>query len=325
MFTCASNTQKFVLGSVRDNPEAWALYKKQQGSLWTAEEVSLSHDRIRFDLMPVGEQAFIKNVLAFFACADGIVSENIILNMQTQCKQTCVQAFYAVQSYIEKVHQEVYNDLILMLITDKNEQQVLFRAVDEDEGIKAKTDWALRWMNSDSVSFAERLVAFACVEGIMFSSSFASIDYLKSRGRELPGLFTSNHFIRRDEALHTEFACLLHRQLDPQNQCSPERIKEIVMDAVKAETAFIKSALKLSLINMNVALMVEYVECVANTLLHMLKCEKAYPKSKNPFPFMEEISLENKCNFFENTETNYKMAGVGESQEDRTFTLDAEF
>ena len=159
----------------------------------------------------------------------------------------------------------------------------------------------------------------------MFSSSFASIDYLKSRGRELPGLFTSNHFIRRDEALHTEFACLLHRQLDPQNQCSPERIKEIVMDAVKAETAFIKSALKLSLINMNVALMVEYVECVANTLLHMLKCEKAYPKSKNPFPFMEEISLENKCNFFENTETNYKMAGVGESQEDRTFTLDAEF
>ncbi len=316
---------KFVLGRNRDNPEAWKMYKKQQGSLWAAEEINLSYDKIHFAKLSENEQAFIKNVLAFFACADGIVSEHIILNMQSQCKQSSVQAFYAVQTYIEKVHQEVYNDLILTLVASQAEQDRLFSAVDNDPGISAKTNWAIRWMHSDNATFAEKLVAFACVEGIMFSSSFCAIYYLKSRGKEMNGLFASNHFISRDEGLHTEFACLLHTQLARHNQCSPDRIKSIVMDAVEAEKVFVCSSLKLGLINMNSDMMIEYVQCVANTLLRMLKCPKAYPLAQNPFDFMESISLATKANFFESTETNYQMANVGVTEEDRKFCLDAEF
>lgn len=319
------NSDRFVLGDKPDNEQAWAMYKKQQASLWTSEEISLSEDRLKFQALPDGEKAFIKNVLAFFASADGIVSEHIVTNMQSRCKQKSVQAFYAVQTYIEKVHQETYNDLVLNLVLEKEEQTRMFQAIDNDEGIRAKTEWAIRWMNSPIATFAEKLVAFACVEGMMFSSSFCSIYYLKSRGRELPGLFVSNHFIQKDEALHTQFACMLHNQLQPANKCPPSRIKEIIMDAVEAERVFVHASLKLDLINMNPLMMMLYVEFVANTVLALLGCEKAYPKSLNPFPFMDTICLNSKTNFFEDVEPNYNNANVGVAVEDRAIRMDADF
>lgn len=305
--------------------DVWQMYKKAVASFWTTEEVDLSKDLRDWMSLKDGEKLFIKHVLAFFAASDGIVNANLIERFSNEVQIMEAKYFYKSQVAMENIHSEMYSLLINTYVDTEAERNYLFNAIENLECVKKKADWALKWIKDKDASFAERVIAFAAVEGIFFSGSFASIFWLKKRGL-MPGLAFSNELISRDEGLHTDFACLMYRHLV--NKPSVERIYEIVQEAVVIEKEFLTDALPCNLIGMNAQLMAQYIEYVADRLLVELMCPKIY-NSENPFDFMENISLSGKTNFFEKKVGEYQKAGVmGTSkltEQENLFTLDAEF
>jgi ribonucleoside-diphosphate reductase beta chain len=314
------NKDRFVLFPIKHN-DIWAMYKKAEASFWTAEEIDLSPDLVDWETkLNNDEKHFIKHVLAFFAASDGIVNENLAVNFLNEAQYPEARCFYGFQVMMENIHSETYSLLIDTYIKDPAEKDKLFHAIDTLECVNKKADWALRWI--DKGSFAERLIAFAAVEGIFFSGSFCSIFWLKKRGL-MPGLSFSNELISRDEGLHCDFACLLYTQ-HIQNQLPKETIQQIITDAVEIEKEFVSDALPVRLIGMNADLMCQYIEFVADRLLQELGNEKVYNVS-NPFDFMELISLQGKTNFFEKRVGEYQKSGVMSNKEDNVFKLDEEF
>ncbi|MDD7913595.1 ribonucleotide-diphosphate reductase subunit beta [Polaribacter ponticola] len=299
------NDNRFVIFPIQHD-DLWEWYKKQQACFWTAEEIDLHADVIDWTTkLTDDERYFIKHILAFFAASDGIVNENLAENFVNEVQYSEAKFFYGFQIMMENVHSETYSLLIDTYVKDEVEKDRLFRAIEVFPAIKRKADWALKWIESDS--FAERLIAFAAVEGIFFSGAFCSIFWLKKRGL-LPGLTFSNELISRDEGMHADFAVHLHNN-HIVNRVSPDRIKEIIVDALNIEREFVTESLPVSLIGMNAKLMTQYLEFVADRLLLEFGCEKVYD-STNPFDFMEMISLEGKTNFFEKRVSEYQKAGV---------------
>ncbi len=314
------NPDRFVLFPIVHD-DIWQFYKKAEASFWTAEEIDLSPDLIDWEnKLNDDERHFIKHVLAFFAASDGIVNENLAENFLSEVQYTEAKFFYGFQVAVENIHSETYSLLIDTYIKDKAEKNHLFKAIETLDCVQKKAKWALRWI--DNGSFAERLVAFAAVEGIFFSGSFCSIYWLKKRGL-MPGLSFSNELISRDEGLHCDFACLLYTK-HLVNQLPKEQVREIIMDAVEIEKEFVTDALPVKLIGMNAELMTQYIEFVADRLLMELDCEKVYNVS-NPFDFMDMINLQGKTNFFEKRVGEYQKAGVTGNKEDQSFSLDADF
>jgi ribonucleotide reductase beta subunit family protein with ferritin-like domain len=290
--------------------EIWEHYKKQQRSFWTVEEIDLSKERIGWQGLSDHEQHFIKMVLAFFAASDGIVMRNISENFlqEVEVPEACI--CYAWQNMIEGIHSEMYSVLIDTIIPDTKEQDRLFASMETIPTIRKKAEWALRWIDSKTATFAQRLVAFAAVEGIFFSGSFASIFWLRKRKIEMPGLFLSNEFISRDEGMHTEYACLLYRILRRHGQgLGDQEFHQLMREAVEVEQDFVKSAVPVALVGMNADLMAQYIEYVADRLMESMGHEKLY-RVKNPFPWMETISMAGKTNFFEKRSGDYGMANV---------------
>ncbi len=311
---------RFVLFPIQHD-DIWEMYKKQEASIWTAEEIDLSGDIIDWESkLNDNERHFIKHVLAFFAASDGIVNENLAENFLAEVQYTEAKFFYGFQVMMENIHSETYSLLIDTLIKEKSEREYLFNALETIDCVKKKADWALRWI--DNGSFAERLVAFAAVEGIFFSGSFCSIFWLKKRGL-MPGLSFSNELISRDEGLHCDFACLLYTN-HLNNPLDKDVVTGIITDAVEIEKEFVTDALPVKLIGMNADLMCQYIEFVADRLLLELGCEKVF-NSTNPFNFMELISLQGKTNFFEKRVGDYQKAGVTSSKEDNVFKIDEDF
>ncbi|WP_027001520.1 ribonucleoside-diphosphate reductase small subunit [Hugenholtzia roseola] len=316
------NPNRFVLFPIQHS-DIWELYKKAEASFWTAEEIDLSTDlRDWAEKLTDDEKHFISHVLAFFAASDGIVNENLAVNFLREVQYPEAKCFYGFQIMAENIHSETYSLLIDTLIKDPNQKSKLLNALETIPCVQKKGEWALRWIESDN--FAERLIAFAAVEGIFFSGSFCSIFWLKKRGL-MAGLAFSNELISRDEGLHCDFACLLYNRY-VQNKLPKERIVEIISEAVKIEKEFVTDALPVALIGMNADLMQEYIEFVADRLLGELGIPKLYGAS-NPFPFMEMISLQGKTNFFEKRVAEYQKAGVTTKQdpEKSRFSLDEDF
>ncbi|KAK9808808.1 hypothetical protein WJX72_004080 [[Myrmecia] bisecta] len=281
------------------------MYKKAQASFWTVEEVDLSQDYRDWDKLNGDERHFISQVLAFFAASDGIVMENLAVRFMQDVQLPEARAFYGFQVAMENVHSEMYSLLLEHYIRNPQKRTHLLRAIHTVPCVQKKADWALKWIGSGT-SFAERLVAFACVEGIHFSGSFCAIFWLKKRGL-MPGLTFSNELISRDEGLHTDFACLLYSLL--QRPLPHEVVHAIVNDAVRLEREFCCESLSVALVGMNAELMAQYIEFVADRLLVALGCNKLYNVS-NPFDWMEMISLQGKTNFFERRVGEYQRAGV---------------
>ncbi|KAG2406193.1 hypothetical protein LR48_Vigan03g242800 [Vigna angularis] len=300
----APNPDRFCMFPIQ-YPQIWEMYKKAEASFWTAEEVDLSQDLRHWDSLTDGERHFITHILAFFAASDGIVLENLAARFMKEIQAAEARAFYGFQIAIENIHSEMYSLLLETYIKDSTEKNHLFRAVDTIPCVAKKAQWALRWIDATD-SFAERLVAFACVEGIFFSGSFCSIFWLKKRGL-MPGLTFSNELISRDEGLHCDFACLLYSLL--RKKLTEERVKEIVREAVDIEREFVCDALPCALVGMNGELMSQYIEFVADRLLGALGCGKVYGV-QNPFDWMELISLQGKTNFFEKRVGDYQKASV---------------
>ena len=304
------NKNRFVIFPIQHD-DIWQWYKKQEASFWTAEEIDLHQDVVDWKKLSDDERYFLKHILAFFAASDGIVNENLAENFVNEVQYSEAKFFYGFQIMMENIHSEMYSLLIDTLVDNDKEKDELFNALERFPAIKKKADWALRWI--DSESFAERLIAFAAVEGIFFSGAFCSIFWMKKRGL-LPGLATSNEFISRDEGLHRDFACHLHNN-HLVNKVPQERIMQILSEALEIEREFITESLPVNLIGMNSKLMSEYLEFVTDHLLETLNCPKVY-NTANPFDFMDMISLEGKTNFFEKRVSEYKKAGVGEEQSD---------
>lgn len=312
------NKDRFVILPI-NYPKIWEMYKKHEASFWTAEEIDLSADAKDWAAMNDGERHFISHVLAFFAASDGIVNENLAVNFMREVQLPEARCFYGFQIMIENIHAETYALLIDTYIKDPNEKHRLFHAMDTVPAVTKKAEWALRWIENGT--FAQRLVAFAAVEGIFFSGSFCSIFWLKKRGL-MPGLTFSNELISRDEGLHCEFACLLYSMLE--NKLSEEEVKGIIRDAVEIEKEFVTDALPVELLGMNAKMMQQYIEFVADRWLGELGCGKIY-NATNPFDFMEMISLQGKTNFFEKRVGDYQKAGVLSGKDTQTFSLEEDF
>ena len=295
--------RRFVMFPIRYN-DIWQMYIKHVDCFWRAEEIDLSKDGVDWASLSGDERHFVKMVLAFFAASDGIVTENLAQRFMSEVQVAEARAFYGFQIAMENIHSHTYSLLIDTYITEAVEKDRMFNAIAEYPCIRKKADWAKRWIDNGRASFATRLVGFACVEGIFFSSSFASIYWLKKRGL-MPGLTFSNELISRDEALHTEFAVLLYSKLV--KKLSDRQIVKIVKEAVAIEVEFITEAIPCKMIGMNDGLMKQYIEFVADRLLLQLGCNKVY-NSANPFDFMELISIESKVNFFEKRLAEYAMA-----------------
>ena len=314
------NTNRFVLFPIQHN-DIWSFYKKAEASFWTAEEIDLSTDIIDWDnKLNDDERHFIKHVLAFFAASDGIVNENLAQNFLSEVQYTEAKFFYGFQLAAENIHSETYSLLIDTYIKNTAEKNHLFNAIETLDCVKKKAEWALRWI--DKGSFAERLVAFAAVEGIFFSGSFCSIFWLKKRGL-MPGLAFSNELISRDEGLHCDFACLLYSK-HLVDKLPKDKVKEIIIDAVEIEKEFVTDALPVKLIGMNSDLMGQYIEFVADRLLVELGNDRVY-NTPNPFDFMEMISLQGKANFFEKRVGEYQKAGVLNNNGEQSFSLNEDF
>jgi len=304
-------------------PEVYEMYKKHEASFWTAEEIDLAQDNKDWENLTDEERHFIKHVLAFFAASDGIVNENLAGNFSTEIQIPEARAFYGFQIAMENIHSETYSLLIEQYVKDPAEKDVVFDAIHTMPAVKEKAEWAVQWMNDEN-SFAERLLAFACVEGILFSGSFCAIFWLKKRGL-MPGLTFSNELISRDEGLHAEFACLIYSMLE--NKLPEDIVHNVVRGAVASERKFICDALPCDLIGMNSSLMTQYIEYVADRLLVALGYTKLWNVS-NPFDWMEMISLQGKTNFFEKRVGDYQKAGVmnaGKDEDTKGFCLDADF
>ncbi|ANB15447.1 ribonucleotide-diphosphate reductase subunit RNR2 [Sugiyamaella lignohabitans] len=320
------NPNRFVLFPIKYH-EIWQMYKQAEASFWTAEEIDLGKDISDWEhRLNDDERFFISRVLAFFAASDGIVNENLVERFSGEVQIPEAKCFYGFQIMMENIHAETYSLLIDTYIKDAKEANFLFHAIDNIPCIKKKADWALRWIADDQSTFAERLVAFAAVEGIFFSGSFASIFWLKKRGL-MPGLTFSNELISRDEGMHTDFACLLFGHLV--NRPKKSVIEKIITEAVIIEKEFLTDALPCSLLGMNAKLMCQYIEFVADRLLLSLGNSKVY-NATNPFDFMENISLSGKTNFFEKRVSDYQKAGVmagsnASKPTEDSFNLDEDF
>ena len=311
------NPDRYVMFPIADD-DVWSMYKKQVDCFWRTEEVDLSKDMSPKDGWPSlseNEQHFISHVLAFFAASDGIVLENLGMRFMSEVQLSEARAFYGFQIAMENIHSEMYSLLIDKYIRDREQKAKLFRAIEEFPCIKKKADWAIKWINDKRSSFATRLIAFACVEGIFFSGAFCAIYWLKKRGK-MPGLTFSNELISRDEALHTEFAVLLYSKLT--NRLSVKEAHELVGEAVEIEKSFICVALPCRLIAMNETLMSQYVEFCADRLLVQLGYPKLYGSSC-PFDFMEQISVEGKTNFFEKRVGEYALSNKTKTNSDFSF------
>ena len=354
-----NKNERFTVFPIIHN-NLWEFYQKHLSTFWTSEEVYLVDDLNDWNnKLNDNERYFIKNVLAFFASSDGIVNENLVLNFYNEIELPEARNFYAVQMMMEAVHNQTYSLLIDTYIQDTKEKNKLFNAIETIPAVKRKAEWAMKWIDEgssvvDSIPkdimalivtltqsqqlndkdtnllkyftkerpvFAQRLLAFICVEGIFFSGSFCSIYWLKNKGL-MPGLATANEFISRDEALHTEFAIELYNMLD--NKLEESVVHNLFKEAVEIEKEFITESLPVSLLGMNSDLMYEYIKYVADRLLNMLNYSKIY-NVENPFGFMELISVSTKENFFESRVTQYQRAGVGQTEEDRTISFDDEF
>ena len=316
------NKDRFVIFPIQHH-DIWEWYKKSEASFWTAEEIDLHQDLTDWSTkLNEDERYFIKHILAFFAASDGIVNENLAENFVNEVQYSEAKFFYGFQIMMENIHSETYSLLIDTYVKDEVEKDKLFNAIENFPAIKKKADWALKWI--DSPSFAERLIAFAAVEGIFFSGAFCSIFWLKKRGL-MPGLTFSNELISRDEGVHADFAVHLHSK-HLINKVLKERIREILIDALNIEREFITESLPASLIGMNSKLMSQYLEFVTDRLLQELDCEKEY-NTANPFDFMDMISLQGKTNFFEKRVSEYQKAGVLNKEEEDTnkYSFDSEF
>jgi ribonucleoside-diphosphate reductase beta chain len=316
------NKDRFVIFPIKHD-DIWEWYKKCEASFWTAEEIDLHSDLSDWtDKLNDDERYFIKHILAFFAASDGIVNENLAENFVNEVQYSEAKFFYGFQIMMENIHSETYSLLIDTYVKDDNEKDQLFKAIENFPAIKKKADWALKWIESDS--FAERLIAFAGVEGIFFSGSFCSIFWLKKRGL-MPGLTFSNELISRDEGVHCDFAVHLHNN-HIINKVPKERIKEILLDALNIEREFITESLPVSLIGMNAKLMTQYLEFVTDRLLDEFECEKEFNVS-NPFEFMDMINLQGKTNFFEKRVAEYQKAGVlnNDKKDDSKINFDEDF
>ncbi|MBK0371101.1 ribonucleotide-diphosphate reductase subunit beta [Flavobacterium agrisoli] len=315
------NKNRFVIFPIKHH-DIWEWYKKMEASFWTAEEIDLHQDLSDWNnKLSNEERYFIKHILAFFAASDGIVNENLAENFVNEVQYAEAKFFYGFQIMMENIHSETYSLLIDTYVKDDAEKDELFNALEVFPAIKKKAEWALKWIESDS--FAERLIAFAAVEGIFFSGAFCSIFWLKKRGL-MPGLTFSNELISRDEGVHCDFAVHLHNH-HLVNKVPVERIKEIIVDALNIEREFITESLPVSLIGMNATLMTQYLEFVADRLLVELGCERVY-NSANPFDFMDMISLQGKTNFFEKRVGEYQKAGVLNNDSDaQKISFDADF
>jgi ribonucleoside-diphosphate reductase subunit M2 len=313
----APDDNRFVMFPIK-HQDIWEMYKKQVDCFWRAEEIDLTKDLVNWDSLNHDEKYFISMILAFFAASDGIVLENLASRFMMDVQVSEARAFYGFQIAIENIHSETYSLLIETYIKDKEEKHKLFNAIENFPCIKKKSDWAQKWIHDNRSSFATRLVAFACVEGIFFSGAFCSIYWLKKRGL-MPGLTFSNELISRDEALHCEFAVLLYSKLT--KKVDRAKIQELIKEAVDIETEFICEALPCKLIGMNSELMTQYIKFVADRLVVQLGYKKIYGVS-NPFDFMELISLEGKTNFFERKVGEYSLAN---KQSDNAFTFDDDF
>ena len=297
------------------------MYKKAEASFWTAEELDLAHDHKDWKNMSPNERHFVTHILAFFAASDGIVNENLAMNFATEVQSAEARCFYGFQIAIENIHSEVYSLLIDTYVKDPAEKAHLFNAIETIPCVQKKANWALKWLNRDNASFAERILAFAAVEGIFFSGSFCAIFWLKKRGL-MPGLSFSNELISRDEGMHCDFACLLYSKLV--NQLPHERIYEIIGNAVEIECEFVKDALSVELIGMNSTLMCQYIKFCADRLLVAIDCPKKYNVS-NPFDWMESISLQGKTNFFEKRVSEYSKSGVGVEASQQIISFNEDF
>ena len=317
----APNNDRFVVFPIQYH-EVWEMYKKHMAVFWTAEEIDLIPDLRDWEKLNADEKHFITHILAFFAASDGIVNENLAQRFYNEVQIPEARCFYGFQIAMENIHSETYSLLIDTYVKDPAEKDKLFKAIEHIPCVDKKAKWAMKWINSDK-SFAHRMIAFAAVEGIFFSGSFCAIYWLKKRGL-MPGLCTSNEFISRDEGLHCEFACLLHELLTPEEKLDQKIINQIITEAVEIEKEFITEALPVSLIGMNSDLMSQYIEFVADHWLVQLGCEKNY-NTKNPFDWMELISLEGKTNFFEKRVSEYQKSGIVGTKNTQQFTLDAEF
>jgi ribonucleoside-diphosphate reductase beta chain len=316
----SENPNRFVLFPI-EHDDIWSFYKKSEASFWTAEEIDLEPDLVDWNnKLNDDERFFVKHVLAFFAASDGIVNENLAENFVAEVQYTEAKFFYGFQIMMENIHSETYSLLIDTYIKDKAEKHKLFNAIETLDCVKRKANWALNWI--DNGSFAERLVAFAAVEGIFFSGSFCSIFWLKKRGL-MPGLSFSNELISRDEGMHCDFACLLYTQ-HLVNRLPKSTVEEIITEAVNIEKEFVTDALPVKLIGMNADLMTQYIEFVADRLLMELGNDKIYNVT-NPFDFMEMISLQGKTNFFEKRVAEYQKAGIMNKEENTAFTTDEDF
>lgn len=318
------NLDRFVLFPIQHS-DIWEMYKMEQASFWTAEEIDLAEDLKDWKELNENEKHFLKHILAFFAASDGIVNENLVMNFSNEVCWPEARAFYGFQIMMENIHAETYSLLIDTYITDENEKDHLFKALETVPSVKKKGEWAMRWLSRKRGSFAERLVAFAAIEGIFFSGSFCAIFWLKKRGL-MPGLTFSNELISRDEGLHCDFACLLHNKL--LKGAGENVIRSIIAEAVEIEIEFVTNALPVSLIGMNSDLMKQYIQFVADRLLIALGATKLYNVG-NPFPWMEMISMQGKTNFFEKRVAEYQKAGVMDNSTlgsvQQRFSVDEDF
>ena len=320
------NLDRFVLFPI-EHSDIWEMYKQEQACFWTAEEIDLAEDLDHWEnKLNDDERHFLKHILAFFAASDGIINENLVMNFSNEVQWPEARAFYGFQIMMENVHAETYSLLIDTYIKDTKEKNHLFRALETVPSVATKGNWAMRWLSRKRGNFAERLVAFAAIEGIFFSGSFCALFWLKKRGI-MPGMTFSNELISRDEGLHCDFACLLHNKLV--RGAGENKIRQIISEAVAIEKEFIVDALPVSLIGMNCELMATYIEFVADRLLIAFGCAKMYD-AENPFPWMEMISMQGKTNFFEKRVGEYQKAGVMKSGStlgsvQTTFSMEEDF
>lgn len=314
------SNDRFVIFPIQ-HKDMWDMYKQAEACFWTAEELDLTDDLKHWEALTDDERHFLTHVLAFFAASDGIVNENLAMNFMSEVQVAEARCFYGFQIAIENIHSEVYSLLIDTYVRDKDVKNNALRAIETIPCVQRKAAWAMKWMDRNAATFAERLVAFAVVEGLFFSGSFCAIFWLKKRGL-MPGLSTSNELISRDEGMHCDFACLLYKKLQKPLDCA--RVLEIIQEAVNIETEFVTDALPVSLIGMNAVLMSQYVQFCADRLLVALGYDKHYHAS-NPFDWMTLISLQGKTNFFEKRVSEYAKAGVGVERKAQEFCMDSDF
>lgn len=316
------NPNRFVIFPIKYD-DIWKMYKLQMSKFWTSEEIDLNQDILDWKYkLNKNEKHFIKNILAFFAASDGIVLENLMTRFNTEIQIPEVRSFYTFQGMMENIHGETYSLLIDTYIEDIKEKNNLFNSLETIPCVKRKADWALKWISDNKSTLGQRLIAFSIVEGIFFSGSFCSIFWLKTRGL-MPGLCFSNELISRDERLHTDFAVLLYTKYI-KNKLNQEKVHTMFKEAIEIELNFINDSIPCKLIGMNKDLMSDYIKFVSDYLLTQLNYEKLF-NVKNPFKFMENISIESKGNFFERRITDYNMALVDTKKEDMTFGLDEDF